>query len=65
MQNTNYFEMIKYKLPKFLELYLVSSKILKLSGLGGDSEVSFSFFDLLTSKSKMQNGIHFVKKKIK
>jgi hypothetical protein len=44
MQNTNYFGMMKCKIPKILGLCLVSSKIPKNSGLGGGSECSFEFF---------------------
>jgi hypothetical protein len=44
MQNVNYFGMMNYKMPNFSGLYLVPSKMLKNSRLGGGSEGSFGFF---------------------
>ena len=44
MQNGNYFGMMKYKMPKFSGLCLVSSKMPKFLGLGGGSEGSLGFF---------------------
>jgi len=65
MQNTNYFEMMKCKILKFLGLCLDSFKIPKFSGLVGVAKALLGFFFcLLRPKFRMQNDNHFAKKNL-
>jgi hypothetical protein len=61
IQNANYFEMMKCKMPKISWMCLIHPKYQIFHGVGEGFFIFLAFFSLLRPKSKIKNGYLFAK----